>query len=88
MKFYRVVCYTPFVGEESDCYIKSYHEGELRRQIDDCVYENASNWYDDQTLKENDMSEDDYYADCGASSVKEISKEEYLKHCPWDRKVI
>ena len=86
MKFYRVTCYTPFVGEESDFYIKSFDETDLRRQVDDCVYENGLEWYDEQTLEENDMSEDDYYANCGVSLIKEITKDEYYKECTWDKK--
>ena len=85
MKFYKITCHTPFVGEETDYYIKSYDESDLCRQIDDCVYENGNDWYDSETLYENDMSEDDYYAECGVSRYEEITKEEYLRHCPWDK---
>lgn len=88
MKFYKVTCHTPFVGEESDFYIKCYDENDLRRQIDDCVYDNGNDWYDSETLYENDMSEDDYYAECGVSGFEEITKEEYLRYCPWDREEI
>lgn len=88
MKFYKVTCHTPFVGEESDFYIKCYDERDLRRQVDDCVYDNGSDWYDEQTLEEYDMTEDDYYADCGVTSLEEITKEEYLKQHPWDREVV
>ena len=34
------------------------------------------------------LSEEDYYADCGVTSLEEITKEEYLKNCPWDREVV
>lgn len=88
MKFYKVTCHTPFVGEESDFYIKSYNEEDLRRQVDDCVFDNGSDWYDTQTLEECDMTEDDYYAECGVTSLEEITKEEYLKNCPWDREAL
>lgn len=88
MKFYIVTCHTPFVGEENDFYIKSNDEADLRRQIDECVYDNGLEWYDERALEECDMSEDDYYADCDVTSLKEITKEEYLEYCPWDEGVV
>ena len=86
MKYYKVICHTAFCGEESEFYIKTYSEHELRPQIDECVYENALEWYDEQTLEENDMTEEEYYAECGVKALVEITEEEYYEACPWDRK--
>ena len=83
MKYYKITCYTPFVGESNDYYIKTNSQKEFEKLADECVYENANEWCDDQTLEENGMSEDDYYADCGYYS-EEIDREEYLENCPWD----
>ena len=86
MKYYRVTCHTPFVGEENDYYIATESRKELEAFIDECVYENGNEWYDEQTLEEQGMTEDEYYADCGVSCVEEIYEEEYYEACPWDRK--
>ena len=83
MKYYKIVCYTPFVGEENTYYIKSFNHEDLVRQIDDCVYENGVDWLDNEILKENDMTEEEYFAECGCWEVKEITIEEYLKNNPW-----
>lgn len=83
MKYYKVTCYTPFVGESNDYYIKANSHKEFIKLADECVYENALEWCDDQTLEENGMSEDDYHADCGYYA-EEIDREEYLENCPWD----
>ena len=85
MKYYKITCHTPFVGEENDFYIKVFHDEELRREIDECVYECGMEWYDEQTLEENDMDEEEYFAECGVRSVKEINEEEYYEACPWEK---
>ena len=79
MKYYRITCYTPFVGEENDYYIATDSRKELERFADDCVYDNGNEWYDELTLEEQDMTEEDYYADCGCY-IEEIDKEEFEKH--------
>ena len=79
MKYYCVKCYTPFVGEENEFYIATNSRAELERFADECAYDNGNEWYDEQTLEEHDMTEDDYYADCGYF-IEEIDKEEYDKN--------
>lgn len=79
MKYYRVTVYTPFYGEEADHYVKAESKGKLEDIACDLVYENALEWCDDQTLEENDMTEDDYYAECGYR-IREISEEEYREN--------
>ena len=85
MKYYKITCHTPFVGEENDYYISVFNNEELYREIDECVYENGNEWYNEQTLEEQDMTEDEYYARCGVSGIDEISEEEYYEACPWAR---
>ena len=85
MRYYKITCHTPFVGEENDYYIATESRKELEAFIDECIYENGNEWYDEQTLEEQDMTEEEYYADCGVSSIEEISEEEYYEACPWDR---
>lgn len=79
MKYYRITCYTPFVGEENDYYIATDSRKDLERFADDCVYDNGNEWYDELTLEEQDMTEEDYYADCGCH-IEEIDEEEFNKH--------
>ena len=86
MKYYKVVCGTPFLGEENDFYIRVFNDEELRREVDECVYECGNEWYDEQTLEENDMDEEEYYAGCYVIKCEEITEEEYYEACPWDRK--
>jgi hypothetical protein len=70
VKYYKITCYTPFVGEENDYYIATEFEDELLKFAADCVYENGNDWYDEQTLEENDMTEEEYYAECGYRCVE------------------
>lgn len=79
MKYYRVTVYTPFCGEEADHYIKAESRGKLEDIAADLAYENGLEWCDDQTLEENDMSEDDYYAECGYR-IQEIDEDEYREN--------
>lgn len=87
MKYYKIVCGTPFLGEENDFYesglsIEDLHE---RGVINECLYETGSKWYDKQTLEENDMDEDDYYVGCYVVKIEEITQDEYYEACPWEK---
>ena len=84
MKYYKIVCHTPFCGEECEYFIKVFHDEELRRMIDECVYETGMEWYDNKLLDTYDYTEDEYYAECGVKSIVEIIEEEYRKACPWE----
>ena len=49
MKYYKIVCGTPFLGEENDFYetgssIEDLYE---RGVINECLYETGNEWYDD-----------------------------------------
>lgn len=79
MKYYKITCYTPFVGEENDYYIATDIENELRSFADECVYDNGNDWYDEQTLEENDMTEEEYYAECGCH-ITEITDIEFREN--------
>ena len=84
MRYYHVTGYTPFVGEVCDFYIATDSKEELNEFVFECIYSTGNEWYDEQTLIENDMTEDEYYAECYAVSG-EISEEEYYENCPWER---
>jgi hypothetical protein len=84
MKYYRITCHTPFVGEENDYYIATESRKELEAFIDECVYENGNEWYDEQSLEEQGMTEDEYYAECGVTRVDEITADEFYEACPWE----
>ena len=84
MKYYKIVCRTPFCGEECEYFIKVFHDEELRRVIDECVYETGMEWYDSELLDVYDYTEDEYYAECGVKSIDEITEEEYREACPWE----
>lgn len=85
MKYYKIVCGTPFIGEENDFYIRVFNDEELHREVDECVYETGNEWYDEQTLEENDMDEDEYYAGCYVIKIEEITRDEFYEACPWEK---
>ena len=86
MKYYEIKCETPYCGEDNYYYYKSEKE-EWEKSflafIDECLNENATEWYDEQA--EEDYPEwADYIAACDYS-VREITKEEFYDECPWDK---
>ena len=74
MKYFRVTVYTPFCGEQADYFYEGEEGPELEEFIDECMVDNASEWYDEDTTG---MDWDDYLEECGVDEVEEISKEEY-----------
>ena len=85
MKYYEIHCETPYCGEDNYYYYKSEKEDEkaFLAFVDECLNENANEWYDEQA--EEDYPEwADYIAACDYR-VKEITKEEYEDECPWDK---
>ena len=85
MKYYEIKCETPYCGEDNYYYYKSEKEDEkaFLAFVDECLNENANEWYDEQA--EEDYPEwEDYIAACNYV-VKEITKEEYEDECPWDK---
>ena len=87
MNYYKIICGTPFLGEENDFYESGLSIEDLyeRGVINECLYETGNEWYDEQTLEENDMDEDDYYAGCYIISIEEITQDEYYEACPWEK---
>lgn len=77
MKYYRITCFTPFVGEENDYYIATESKKELVAFADECTYENGFEWCDDYDLEMHGMTEEDYYFECGCH-IEEITEQEYL----------
>lgn len=84
MKYYKITCGTPFVGEENDYYLKIFRDEELQEAVDECIYECGNEWYDERSLEENDFTEEEYYAECHVISIEEITEEEYHEACPWE----
>ena len=85
MKYYEIKCETPYCGEVNYYYYKSEKEDEkaLLAFVDECLSENANEWYDEQA--EEDYPEwEDYIAACNYR-VREITKEEYEDEGPWDK---
>ena len=82
IKYYRVTCETPFVGEENDYYIATDDKNELEAFVTDCIYENGNEWWDEDC----GMDEEEYYEGCDVKCVKEITAEEFYEACPWERK--
>lgn len=85
MKYYKIVCRTPFCGEECEYFINVIDDGELQKVVDECVYETGMEWYDDELLDVYGYTKDEYYAECGVKSIDEITEEEYLIANPWER---
>ena len=83
-KYYRITCHTPYVGEDNDYYVAVKDKAELEAAIEECLYENANEWYDEDTVREDYPDEEEYYAEC-YHELAEIDKEEYLEYNPWDR---
>ena len=83
MRYYRITCHTPYVGEDNDYYVGVRDRAELEAAIEECLYENANEWYDEE-IRVDYPDEDEYYAEC-YYELEEIDKEEYLEYCPWER---
>ena len=86
MRYYRITCHTPYVGEDNDYYVAVNNMAELEEAIENCVIENANEWYDEE-IKEDYPNEEEYYAEC-YHELEEVYKEEYLENNPWDREEI
>lgn len=85
MKYYRITCQTPFVGENNDYFLATDFKDELEIYAYECAYENGLEWYDEQTLEEIGMTEEEYYEECTVSSIEEITEKEYYENCPWKK---
>ena len=86
MKYYKIICGTPFVGEENEYYIAANSEKELNKIIDECIYENGLEWCDDDMLEVYDYTEEEYFAECHLVDLREITEEEYYEtHVPGKR---
>lgn len=83
MKYYEVVCSTPYCGEQEYFYLEIPDNEDIEddkwcAEVDNLVAENAYEWYDE-------VAEDDYgnfaeYLSCCYGDVCEITKEEYDKY--------
>lgn len=85
MKYYRLTCHTPYVGEDNTYYFKADNPTAVAKIVEEYVIENADEWYNEEVAEDYPDIED-YYADC--SYIWElITKEEYEEECPWDKEV-
>lgn len=83
MRYYKLTCHTPYVGEDNDYYFKADNPTTVAKIIEGYVIENADEWYDEKVAEDYPDIED-YYTDC--SYIWElITKEEYEEECPWDK---
>ena len=80
MRYYRITCETPFVGEENDYYIATDSQKELDAFVSECIYENGMEWWDEDC----GMDEEEYYEDCDVKRIEEITAEEFYEACPWE----
>lgn len=83
MKYYEIHCETPYCGEDNYYYFKTDDKEKLKEYAQECLYENGNEWYDDQA-EEDYPDENDYFNECNYT-IKEITREEYLDECPWER---
>ena len=85
-RYFKVVTYTPYCGEENDYYFSGrFKTGvnpidniDFAKFIDDCIFDNASDWYDEFTV---DESFEEYLEECSAN-YEEISYKEFIAHMP------
>lgn len=78
MKYYRIECSTPYCGEQNYYYLATEEKKDSKvflSFIDDCLNENANEWYDEQA-QEDYPDWEDYLSSCDYT-VEEITKEEY-----------
>ena len=60
-KYYRIISYTPYCGEEKYDYIATNDEKELYHFAQECCEENACEWYDEEYYED----EEEYFGECG-----------------------
>jgi hypothetical protein len=80
-RYFIIKTETGYVGERNEYYVVITMNSEedpslnlnLMKTIDDCVYENALEWYDENEV---DETFDEYLEECSAT-WKEISCKEY-----------
>ena len=80
MKYYEVICHTPYCGEDSYHYLAlpddvSIYDIEWSDEVAGLEAENAYEWYDEVAEEDYDNFEE-YLANC-YSNIREITKEEY-----------
>lgn len=79
IKYYLITCETPFCGEQGHYLYATEDEKALHEFACSCTEANAQEWFDAESLEENDMDEDDYYGGC-SYSIDEITEEEFDRY--------
>lgn len=80
MKYYEVICFTPYCGEQEYFYLEIPDHEDLKddkwcAEVGNLIAENAYEWYDEAA--EDDYEDfDNYLASCSAIT-NEITKMEY-----------
>lgn len=77
MRYFWFTVYTPFVGEDKDVFIAAEDYEAAKAKAADAAGENGMEWCDEQSLEDYDMTEEDYYEQCGYDLKKEISDMQY-----------
>lgn len=84
MKYYEIHCETPYCGEDAYYYYKSEELSKVKEYAAECMYENASVWYEEDEAMGHYDDFEQYFEDC-SYDIKEITEEEYYEECPWDK---
>ena len=75
-KYYLIKCETAFAGEVGYWLYATDNIDQLHEFAASCANANAQEWYDADSLADNDMDDDDYFG--GVSySYEEITEEEF-----------
>ena len=80
MKYYEVICHTPYCGEDACHYLALPDNTEIydvgwSAEVAGLEAENAYEWYDE--VAEDDYGSFEEYLSCCHSNVREITKAEY-----------
>ena len=85
MKYFKIVCETPYSGTDMEVYKTAEKEEDLHNEAEQLNLQNAESyeylvtgWDDDEFDNEDDRQEalGNYYADCNWY-IEEVTKEEY-----------
>lgn len=85
MKYYLIIPYTCYGGEHSYHYVaipenESLEDEKWIELFQEWVWENATEWWNDEVEETFEGDFEAYLAECGYD-IEEISEEEYLANC-------
>ena len=79
MKYYLIKCETAFAGEVGYWLYATDNIDQLHDFAASCADANAQEWYDADSLADNDMDDDDYFGSANYS-YEEITEEEFEEY--------